>query len=147
MAKSPYDTDLDRNPANFQPLTPLTLLERAAAVFPDQLAIVHGPLRRSYREFYARGNSYREKGNIDRAIADYNEAIRLDPRFSFVYHDRGIAYRMKGDRDHAISDFREAVRLNPDIAGPSRAALESLGVGEPKKEPDAPKRGVLDLLK
>jgi len=76
-----------------------------------------------------------------------DEAIRLDPRFSFVYHDRGIAYRMKGDRDHAISDFREAVRLNPDIAGPSRAALESLGVGEPKKEPDAPKRGVLDLLK
>ena len=54
MAKSPYDADLDRNPANFQPLTPLTLLERAASVFPDQLAIVHGPLRRSYREFYAR---------------------------------------------------------------------------------------------
>ena len=52
--RSPYDTDLDRNPANFQPLTPLTLLERAASVFPDQLAIVHGPLRRSYREFYAR---------------------------------------------------------------------------------------------
>ena len=49
-----YDTDLDRNPANFQPLTPLTLLERAASVFPDQLAIVHGPLRRNYREFYAR---------------------------------------------------------------------------------------------
>src|SRR5882757_4929656 len=54
MSTSPYDTDLDRNPANFQPLTPLTLLERAAAVFPDQLAIVHGPLRRNYREFYAR---------------------------------------------------------------------------------------------
>ena len=54
MAPSPYDTDLDRNPANFQPLTPLSLLERAASVFPDQLAIVHGPLRRSYREFYAR---------------------------------------------------------------------------------------------
>ena len=51
---SPYDTDLDRNPANFQPLTPLTLLERAAAVFPDRLAIIHGPLRRNYREFYAR---------------------------------------------------------------------------------------------
>jgi fatty-acyl-CoA synthase len=54
MATSPYDTDLDRNPANFQPLTPLTLLERAASVFPDRIAIVHGPLRRSYREFYAR---------------------------------------------------------------------------------------------
>src|ERR1700743_2653299 len=54
MTATPYDTGLDRNPANFQPLTPLTLLERAAQVFPDQLAIVHGGLRRDYREFYAR---------------------------------------------------------------------------------------------
>ena len=54
MSLSPYDRDLDRNPANFQPLTPLTFLERAAAVFPDRLAIVHGPLRRNYREFHAR---------------------------------------------------------------------------------------------
>ncbi len=54
MAKTPYDIDLDRNPANFQPLTPLTFLERAAAVFPDRVAIIHGPLRRSYRDFYAR---------------------------------------------------------------------------------------------
>src|SRR6185436_4097821 len=54
MSQSPYETDLDRNPANFQPLTPLTLLERAAQVFPDQTAIVHGPLRRTYREFYTR---------------------------------------------------------------------------------------------
>ncbi|MCL4712732.1 MAG: acyl-CoA synthetase [Pseudorhodoplanes sp.] len=54
MAKTPYDIDLDRNPANFQPLTPLTFLERAAAVFPDRVAIIHGPLRRTYRDFYAR---------------------------------------------------------------------------------------------
>ena len=54
MAKSPYDTDLDRNAANFQPLTPLLLLERAASVFPDHTAIIHGSLRRSYAEFYAR---------------------------------------------------------------------------------------------
>ena len=39
---TPYDIDLDRNPANYQPLTPLTFLERAAAVFPDQTAIIHG---------------------------------------------------------------------------------------------------------
>jgi fatty-acyl-CoA synthase len=52
--KTPYDQDLDRNPANFQPLTPLGYLERAAAVFPDHTAIIHGPLRRSYAEFYAR---------------------------------------------------------------------------------------------
>ena len=54
MAKTPYDTDLDRNPANFQPLTPLGFLERAAAVFPAHTAIIHGQLTRSYAEFYAR---------------------------------------------------------------------------------------------
>jgi fatty-acyl-CoA synthase len=54
MPRTPYDTDLDRNPANFQPLTPLTFLERSAAVFPDQVAVIHGPLRRTYAEFYAR---------------------------------------------------------------------------------------------
>src|SRR6202140_215277 len=54
MATSPYDTDLDRNAANFQPLTPLTLLARAAAVYPAHPAIIHGALRRSYAEFYAR---------------------------------------------------------------------------------------------
>jgi len=54
MAMTPYDIDLDRNPANFQPLTPLSLLERAAAVFPDQTAIIHGSVRRNYAEFYRR---------------------------------------------------------------------------------------------
>ncbi len=52
--QNPYNTDLDRNPANHQPLTPLTFLERAASVFPDHVAIVHGALRRSYRDFYTR---------------------------------------------------------------------------------------------
>ncbi|MGY6644635.1 MAG: acyl-CoA synthetase [Salinarimonas sp.] len=49
-----YDIDLERNPANHQPLTPLTFLERAATVFPDHTAIIHGPLQRNYRDFYAR---------------------------------------------------------------------------------------------
>ena len=54
MSQSSYESDLDRNSANFQPLTPLTYLERAALVFPDRLAIAHGDLRRNYREFHAR---------------------------------------------------------------------------------------------
>ena len=49
-----HDTDLPRNPANFQPLTPLTFLARAAEVYPDTTAIVHGARARNYREFYAR---------------------------------------------------------------------------------------------
>jgi fatty-acyl-CoA synthase len=54
MSANPYDTDLDRNAANYQPLTPLGFLERAATVFPGHTAVIHGPLRRSYTEFYAR---------------------------------------------------------------------------------------------
>ena len=51
---TPYDTNLDRNAANFQPLTPLSLLARAAEVYPETTAIVHGGLSRNYRDFYAR---------------------------------------------------------------------------------------------
>ena len=51
---NPYNVDLDRNPANFQPLTPLTFLERAASVYPKHIAIVHGEIRRNYSEFYRR---------------------------------------------------------------------------------------------
>jgi fatty-acyl-CoA synthase len=51
---NPYNTNLDRNPANFQPLTPLTFLERAASVYPNHTAIVHGKLRRNYSDFYSR---------------------------------------------------------------------------------------------
>jgi fatty-acyl-CoA synthase len=54
LKNSAYDIDLDKNPANYQPLTPLTYLERAAAVFPDHVAVIHGKLRRNYREFHQR---------------------------------------------------------------------------------------------
>jgi fatty-acyl-CoA synthase len=54
VASSIYDTHLDKNPANYQPLTPLSFLERAASVHPERIAIIHGPLKRSYRDFYAR---------------------------------------------------------------------------------------------
>ena len=54
MTENPYNIDLDRNPANYQPLTPLQFLERAAMVFPDHTAIVHGNLRVNYAQFYNR---------------------------------------------------------------------------------------------
>ena len=54
MSRSPYDIDLDRTAANFQPLSPLPFLQRAAAVFPERIAIVHGAVARTYRDFYAR---------------------------------------------------------------------------------------------
>ncbi|WP_181704693.1 acyl-CoA synthetase [Chthonobacter rhizosphaerae] len=56
MATTIYDVGLDKNPANHQPLTPLTFLERAADVYPDRVAIVHGRLRQTYRDLRARAH-------------------------------------------------------------------------------------------
>src|SRR3954468_1982101 len=53
-AGKPYETGLDRVPANYQPLTPLSFLERAAQVFPRHTAIIHGRQRIDYATFYAR---------------------------------------------------------------------------------------------
>jgi len=49
-----YDTDLDKNAANFTPLSPLTFIERAAAVYPERCAQIHGEIRYSWAETYAR---------------------------------------------------------------------------------------------
>ena len=50
----PYESGLDRVPANYQPLTPLSFLERAARTFPSHTAIIHGKQRIDYATFYAR---------------------------------------------------------------------------------------------
>ena len=54
MGDTIYDRDLDRVAANHQPLSPLPYLDRAARVFPDHIAVIHGGLRRTYAELYGR---------------------------------------------------------------------------------------------
>ena len=72
--------------------------------------------------YYNRGVEYDNQGDHDRAIADYTEAMRLDPRnggsadIGGAYNDRGDAYQAKGDYDRAIADYNEAIRLNPKYA-------------------------------
>src|SRR6516225_5399647 len=63
-----------------------------------------------------RGIAYDDRGDGDRAIADYDQAIRLNPNFADAYNNRGIAYRAKGQPDRAIADYDQAIRLNPNFA-------------------------------
>jgi tetratricopeptide (TPR) repeat protein len=63
-----------------------------------------------------RGLAYRWKREYDRAIADFGEALKLDPKYAAGYNNRGLAYSSKEDFERAIADFNEAIRLNPKYA-------------------------------
>ncbi len=54
MSANPFALGLDRNPANYVPLSPLSFLRRTAAVYPDRLAVVHGDHRTTWSETYRR---------------------------------------------------------------------------------------------
>ncbi|HJV87665.1 MAG TPA: acyl-CoA synthetase [Noviherbaspirillum sp.] len=49
-----YEVGLDRNPANYTPLSPLSFIERAAEVYPDRTAVIHGAIRRTWADTYRR---------------------------------------------------------------------------------------------
>ena len=62
--------------------------------------------------FSNRGNAYRLKGELDRAIADYDQAIKRDPKSATFLINRGAAYSTKGQYDRAIQDYDEAIKLD-----------------------------------
>ena len=64
-------------------------------------------------EYLDLGNKYRFEDN-DKAIAAYNEAIRLDPNYAEAYRSRGFVYHCMSDRDRALADYDEAIRLDPN---------------------------------
>jgi tetratricopeptide (TPR) repeat protein len=61
----------------------------------------------------ARAASYSRKQQYDRAIADYDAALKLDPAQADAFNNRGEVWRKKGDRPHALADFAAAIRFNP----------------------------------
>ena len=63
-----------------------------------------------------RGNAYQNKGDDDRAIADYNEAIRLDAKSAVAYFARGRSYFFAGSAEKALVDFNQASAQAPKNA-------------------------------
>jgi tetratricopeptide (TPR) repeat protein len=63
-----------------------------------------------------RGMELAGKSESDKAIADYDEALRLDPNFVVAYYNRAWVFRKKREPDRAIADYTEAIRINPKYA-------------------------------
>lgn len=61
-----------------------------------------------------RGNAFKNKGEVDRAIEDFTRSIKADPTYDLPYYNRGSAFADKKDFDRAIADYNEAIRLDPD---------------------------------
>ena len=66
--------------------------------------------------FSNRAFAYKRKGQWDKAITDYDEAIRLAPDLVFAFNNRGNAYYFKGQLERAIEDYDAAINLQPDLA-------------------------------
>jgi protein O-mannosyl-transferase len=65
------------------------------------------------------GEVYLRKGDYERAISNYNQALRMNPDFrgaNYFYVNRGTAYLMKGDYEMAIADYHQALRIKPNDA-------------------------------
>ncbi len=91
------ETSLDNDqPTNMQP-----------ELTEDQLSAINYRIRASAQE---------KKGDYESAIADYSEAIRLDPKHAPYYLARGNAQEKKGDYESAIADYSKAIRLDPKHA-------------------------------
>ena len=65
---------------------------------------------------FNRAIAFAKKGDFDKEVADYTEAIRLKPDLADAYYGRGLALGKKGDVDRSIADFSDAIRLNPKYA-------------------------------
>ena len=77
-----------------------------------------------------RGNAYAAKGEYDRAIDDYNQALQLNPNDTEAYNNRGIVYGAKGDKQKAIADFQTCLKLaqTPQFKQAVQQQLAELGV-------------------
>jgi tetratricopeptide (TPR) repeat protein len=84
-------------------------------------AIIETPgetARRLARAYCSRGGAYVHNGEANRAVADFDEAVRYEPDAADQYLCRGNGYSAAGDYDRAVSDYSQAIRIAPHYGPP-----------------------------
>jgi fatty-acyl-CoA synthase len=131
-----YDQDLPRNEANYAPISPLSFIERTAEVYPDRLAIVHGALRQTWGQTYARCRqlaSALQRAGIARndtvAVMLPNTPPMVEAHFGVPMAGavlNALNTRLDPEAIAFMLDHGEAkvVIVDPEFAGTLRKALE-----------------------
>ena len=78
---------------------------------------------------YTLGDALSKKGNVDEAIAHFQEALQIKPDFADAHNNLGIALLQKGNVDEAIAHYQKALQIKPDFA----EAHNNLGIALHKK--------------
>jgi serine/threonine-protein kinase len=117
----------------------------AGAARPAEAALASFTRALEWRPHYPlacllRGNAWRERGDLDRAIEDYSSALALNGRLASAFNDRGVVRWKRGELDPAAADFDQALRLEPDhvYARLNRAAvrLQQSDLGRARADAD-----------
>ena len=138
MGNSQYSTDLDKNAANYAALSPLTFIERAASVYPEQCAVVYNDTRRSWLETYRRCQRLAAALQRHGVSEDDTVALML-PNVPAMY-EAHFAIPMAGAVIHALNIRLDASAIafqlkhggarvlltDPEFSAAVRAALEQL---------------------
>jgi lipoprotein NlpI len=86
------------------------------------------------KAYYTRGTEWAGQGNNDRAIADFDLALELDPKFSPAFYNRALSWSSKGESDRAIADYNTVIKLSPrDANGYLGRAAEWTAKGDYKR--------------
>jgi tetratricopeptide (TPR) repeat protein len=104
------------------PVDPATCLAAISANDDDNVIAACGPVIDNektakadrIKALIARASALARKEQLDRAIADDDAALRLDPTLADTFNDRGELWWKKGDRPKALADFAAAIKLNPN---------------------------------
>lgn len=119
QAKERYQLILARDPAHFDALQLLAVLEKQLGNHASALELFDRALRikrSDFSVFYNRGNTLLELGRFEEALASHEQALRIKPDHAAAHNNRGLVLQQLRRLDEALESYAQALRIQPDYA-------------------------------